>query len=215
MKNKIILQVVPLFYLFSWVPIKTDTQRDCIIRRLAALCERTAFWKFDRTRSVMCDDNYLLSRKMWDLYVLRKIRLNDFTEFYIGVSIALGLHLKSLNAKTDISMFINLRYLRLKLLKTEKMCDCFHHNFKNKILVTVDNMYNNIISFIRTIRHKWGIEKVVFCSIWWWTYFKNFDIGIYRFLHSSSFIPLNCGVRDDLSIAAGIFLLWNLYKDEI
>ena len=25
------------------------------------------------------------------------------------------------------------------------------------------------------------IEKVLFCSIWWWTHFKNFEIGIYSF----------------------------------
>ena len=37
--------------------------------------------------------------------------------------------MKSLNAKTDI----NLRYLRLKLLKinNKKICDIFHYNFKN------------------------------------------------------------------------------------
>ena len=43
--------------------------------------------------------------------------------------------LKSLNAKTDISIFINLRYLRLKLMKNKednkKICDIFHHGFKN------------------------------------------------------------------------------------
>ena len=43
--------------------------------------------------------------------------------------------MKSLNAKTDISIFINLRYLRLKLLKNKennkKICDIFHHIFKN------------------------------------------------------------------------------------
>ena len=42
---------------------------------------------------------------------------------------------KSLNSKTDISIFINLRYLRLKLLKNKennkKICHIFHHNFKN------------------------------------------------------------------------------------
>ena len=45
-------------------------------------------------------------------------------------------HVKSLNAKTDISIFISLRYLRLNLLKkhkenNKKICDIFHHNFKN------------------------------------------------------------------------------------
>ena len=45
------------------------------------------------------------------------------------------LHMKSLISKTDISILINLRYLRLKLLKNKenkkKMCHIFHHNFKN------------------------------------------------------------------------------------
>ena len=40
-------------------------------------------------------------------------------------------HLKSLNVQTDISIFINLRYLQLKLLKNKennkKICDSFHH----------------------------------------------------------------------------------------
>ena len=44
-------------------------------------------------------------------------------------------YLKSLNAKTDISICINLRYLRLKLLKNKennkKICHIFHHNFNN------------------------------------------------------------------------------------
>ena len=43
--------------------------------------------------------------------------------------------MKSLNAKTDISIFINLRYLPLKLLKNKennkKICHTFHHNFTN------------------------------------------------------------------------------------
>ena len=42
---------------------------------------------------------------------------------------------EELNSKTDISIFINLRYLRLKLLKNKennkKICHIFHHNFKN------------------------------------------------------------------------------------
>ena len=51
------------------------------------------------------------------------------------VSLWIGKQLKSLNAKTDISTFINLRYLRSKLLKNKeynkKICHIFHHNFKN------------------------------------------------------------------------------------
>ena len=43
--------------------------------------------------------------------------------------------MKSLNSKTDISISINLRYLRLKLLKNKennkKICHIFNHNFKN------------------------------------------------------------------------------------
>ena len=44
-------------------------------------------------------------------------------------------NLKRLNSKTEISIFINLRYLRLKLLKNKennkKICHIFHHYFKN------------------------------------------------------------------------------------
>ena len=43
--------------------------------------------------------------------------------------------MKSLNAKSIISIFSNLRYLQLKLLKNtennKKICPIFHHNFKN------------------------------------------------------------------------------------
>ena len=80
---------------------------------------------------------------------------------------------KSLNSKTDISIFINLRYLRLKLLKNKennkKICHIFHHNFKN------------IPCYIMS-----EVSKVSFCSIWWLTYFKNFEIGVYRILNSNS-----------------------------
>ena len=44
-------------------------------------------------------------------------------------------NMKSSNSKTDISVFINLRYLLIKLLKNKennkKICHIFHHNFKN------------------------------------------------------------------------------------
>ena len=44
-------------------------------------------------------------------------------------------NMKSLNKKNDISIFINLRYLQLKLLKNKenikKICQYFHHKFKN------------------------------------------------------------------------------------
>ena len=42
--------------------------------------------------------------------------------------------MKSLTSETDISIFINLRYLRLKLMKNKenkKICHIFHHNFIN------------------------------------------------------------------------------------
>ena len=43
--------------------------------------------------------------------------------------------MKSLNLKTDIFIFINLRYLRLKLVENrdnnKKICHIFHHNFNN------------------------------------------------------------------------------------
>ena len=92
----------------------------------------------------------------------------------------LQLYLKSLNAKTDISIIINLRHLRLKLLNNKennkKICHIFHHNFKNIPCFVISEVI---------------IEKVLFCFIWWWTYFKNFEMGVYRFLHSnSSFVTL-------------------------
>ena len=44
-------------------------------------------------------------------------------------------YMKSLFAKTDKSIFVKLRYLRLKLLKykenNKKISDTFDHNFKN------------------------------------------------------------------------------------
>ena len=44
-------------------------------------------------------------------------------------------HMKSFIAKRVISMFVNLRYLQLKLLKykenNKKIYDTFDHNFKN------------------------------------------------------------------------------------
>ena len=77
--------------------------------------------------------------------------------------------LKSLNSKTDISIFIHLRYLRLKMLKNKennKKRHIFHHNFKN------------IPCFVMS---EGIIEKVLFCSIWRLTYFKNFENGVYHF----------------------------------
>ena len=39
--------------------------------------------------------------------------------------------MKSLNAKTDISKFISLRYVWLELLKNKENVWYFYHNFKN------------------------------------------------------------------------------------
>ena len=82
--------------------------------------------------------------------------------------------MKSLNKKkNDISIFINFRYLRSKLLKNKeknkKICHIFHHNFKN-------NPYC-VMSII---------EKGLFCSIWKWMYFKNFEIAVYWVFYSNS-----------------------------
>ena len=94
---------------------------------------------------------------------------------------------KSLNAKTDISIFINLRYLQLKLLKNKennkKICHASSYLQKYSLLC-----------------NKWGIiEKGLFSSIWWWTYFKNFEIGIYRFLNSNSSFVLEKNTTNTIS----------------
>ena len=48
------------------------------------------------------------------------------------------MHMKSSIAKWVISIFFNLRYLRLKLLKYKEnintICDTFDHNFKNILI---------------------------------------------------------------------------------
>ena len=53
-------------------------------------------------------------------------------------------HLKSFIAKRVISIFVNLRYLRFKLLKykenNKKMCNTFDHNFKNIPLYIMSNV---------------------------------------------------------------------------
>ena len=65
-------------------------------------------------------------------------------------------------------------YLQSKLLKNKanntKICDIF---------IIILYMYSLLCS-------EWGIiEKVLFCSIWWWT-LKKLEIRIYRFLHWNS-----------------------------
>ena len=60
--------------------------------------------------------------------------IHVFLFVYIYIR-SISLYLKSLNSKTDISIFINLRYSRLKLLKNKennkKICHIFPHNFRN------------------------------------------------------------------------------------
>ena len=79
-------------------------------------------------------------------------------------------YMKSLNAKTDISSFINLRYLRLKLLKNKenniKICNIFHHNFK-----TIPCYVTSEVSLKRFYFALFG---------------DGLEIGVYRFLHSNS-----------------------------
>ena len=54
------------------------------------------------------------------------------------------MHMKSFIAKRVISIFVNLRYLRFKLLKykenNEKICNTFDHNFKNIPLYIMSNV---------------------------------------------------------------------------
>ena len=55
----------------------------------------------------------------------------------------------------------------------KKICHIFHHNFKNIPCYVMSEV---------------SLKRFYFCSmIWWWTsYFKNFEIGVYRFLNSNS-----------------------------
>ena len=76
------------------------------------------------------------------------------------------LYMKSFIAKRVISILVNLRYLRFKLLKykenNKKICNTFDLNFKNIPL------YYNEQCIIR---------KELFCIIGWCPYFKNFKNG--------------------------------------
>ena len=105
-----------------------------------------------------------------------RILVSTFNKFVPVINV----QMKSLNKKkNDISIFINLRYLRLNLLKNKennkKICHIFHN----------------------------------FCSICWWTYFKNVEIAVYRFLNSNysnieqwvvSMIPIRCVQYPFLSV---------------
>ena len=67
--------------------------------------------------------------------------------------------------------YINLRYLRLKLLKNKenkKICHIFINSSKYSLLC----ICMRYLGFI--------------CSIWWWTYYKNIEIGVYQCLNSNS-----------------------------
>ena len=56
-----------------------------------------------------------------------------------------------------------------KQKNNKKICHIFHHNFKN------------IPCYVMS-----EVSLKRFYSIWWWAYFKNFEIGVYRFLNSNS-----------------------------
>ena len=75
-------------------------------------------------------------------------------------------YLKSFIAKQVISILVNMRYLRFKLLEykenNKKICNTFDHNFKK---------YSFIYNETGIIR------KVLFCIILWCPYFKNFKNG--------------------------------------
>ena len=83
--------------------------------------------------------------------------------------------MKSLNSKTDISIFINLRYLRLKLLKNKennkKICHIFHHNFKNIPCYVMSGV--SLKRFYVALSDD-GLTL------------KTFEIGVDRFLNSNS-----------------------------
>ena len=53
----------------------------------------------------------------------------------------------------------------------KKICHIFHHNFTNIPCYVLSEV---------------SLKKVLFCSVWWWTYFKNFEIGVYLFFYLNS-----------------------------
>ena len=77
-------------------------------------------------------------------------------------------YMKSFIAKRVISILVNLRYLRFKLLKykenNKKICNTFDHNFKYIPLYIMRNV---------------SLERYyfVFCIIRWCPYFKNVKNG--------------------------------------
>ena len=65
-----------------------------------------------------------------------------FEVLFISLS-HLCMHMKSFIAKRVISILVNLRYLRFKLLKfkeNKKICNTFDHNFKNIPLYIMSNV---------------------------------------------------------------------------
>ena len=79
-----------------------------------------------------------------------------------------------LNAQTDILIFINLRYLRLKLLKNKenkKICNIFHHNFKNIPCYVMSEV---------------SLKRFYFALFDDRLTLNNFEIGVYLYLHSNS-----------------------------
>ena len=99
------------------------------------------------------------------IYVVATVLLYHYSLFKESLIIMSSHTNEEFKCKIDISIFINLRYLLLENKENnKKICDIFHHNFNNFPYVTSE------------------VSLVLFCSIWWWTYFKNFEIGgVYRF----------------------------------
>ena len=82
-------------------------------------------------------------------------------------------HMQSLNSKTDT--YINFYKFEIFAIKAaekkennKKICHIFHHNFKNIPCYIMSEL---------------SLKNVLFCSIWWWTYIKNFEMGVYRFFY--------------------------------
>ena len=105
--------------------------------------------------------------QLWILYMWQLLCLNGHYRFYVVLTGRLphtphnshvGLQIKSFIAKRVISVLVNLRYLRFKLIKYKEnnICNTFDHNFKNIPLY---------------------MRKVLLCMMRWCPYFKNVKNG--------------------------------------
>ena len=110
-----------------------------------------------------------------------------------------------LNWKTNISIFINFRYLRLKLLKNKennkKICHIFHHNFKNIPCYVMSEV---------------SLKRFYFALFDDGLTLKTFEIGVYWFLNSNSsyihFVKLdiNCCLDSVLRKITYIGFIWEI-----